>query len=188
MHARLSAGSDWRGYFSTSTRCKVRFLSRGTLCLLSSQLGPASALCSRDLVPCGAAHPSRPSKGLGRLCLGSRLHLSLRPTLLQQSRQLPPRSRAHAATLPLDGCCFWRTTCSTAPSRVDSLKCRNGAFDAVALSTKFRKNSSDLHDGSSDGYPNSTRTRPAKGFRTVHPPCMVLPRNGQNCRSGQPAG
>jgi len=165
-----------------------RLLGRGTFRLLSSELGPASALCGRDLVSCGAAHPSRPSEGLGRLCLGSRLHLSLLPTLLQQSRQFPPRSRAHAATPPRGDCYSWRTTYSTAPSRVDGLKCRNGSFDAVALSTKFCKNSGDLHDGSSGGYPNSTGTAPAKVFTQFNHRAWCSQETGRIAGSGVAAG
>ena len=112
---------------------------------------------------------------LGRLPL---LPPSRRPLFLHHSGHFPPRSGAHAATPAHLPCRPWRTACSPASSRVKGCNCRNGLVDTVALRTKFRKNPVGVHDGSSDGYPNSARMRLAKeiytvGFGPIRMSCQV---------------
>jgi len=99
--------------------------------------------------------------------LRPRLHLPLRPALLQQPRQLPPRSGAHTTTPAPGGCPSRRTTHAPASSRVDGFKCRDSLVEAVALRTKFCKNPIGVHDGSSGGYPNRARRRLAKKIHAV---------------------
>jgi len=109
--------------------------------------------CRRSLHVCGAqASRLRCAPSLVLPRLRPPRHLSLRPALLQQPRQLPPRSGAHAATPAGLSCHFWRTAYSPGFSRVYGFKCRNSLVDAVALRTKFRKNPAGVHNG---GYPNT---------------------------------
>jgi len=54
------------------------------------------------------------------------------PALLQQPRQFPPGSRAHA-TPAGDSCRFRRTTYSPATRRIQTFDRGNGSVEAVAL-------------------------------------------------------
>jgi len=77
--------------------------------------------------------------------LHPRLHLPLRPALLQQPRQLPAGGGAHVTTASPGSCCPWRTARHPAPGRVQAFDCHDGAVDAGTLCMKFCKNAIDVH-------------------------------------------
>jgi hypothetical protein len=125
------------------------FVHKGLVIPAPRALGPASLVSSQIWAESQARIGSTRGCGCGfplcSLCR-LRLHLSLRPPLLQQPRQFSPRSGTHAATFPLGSRRPWRTAYSAASSRADGFKCRNSLVDAFALRTKFPKNPVSVHD------------------------------------------
>lgn len=112
---------------------RLPVLGRRRRWLLCSSLCPAGSLGGGDPLAPGSAQPPRWLGGLGQVRLRARPHLSLRPALFQQARQLPARRSTHAATPLASGGCPCGTACSAVSGCTYHFERRNGGVDLVAL-------------------------------------------------------